>query len=360
MVAYIKRLAVTRKAWLPEADFQQGIALCQALPGATAMQCAAYVGLRVRGLRGAVCAYIGFGLPAFLLMLALSIAYQHALQFHAVTAMLTGLRAVVVALVANAAWTFGRSSVKRARQAMLAFTTASLFFLGGSPFLIVAAAGLSGALFLRGPIQTPVSNSLPRIAGWRTLRAPAVVLGLGACLTVALVLVNGEFAKLGLVMLKVDLFAFGGGFASVPLMFSEVVDVRHWLPANVFMDAIALGQVTPGPIVITATFVGYQVAGLAGATVGTVCVFLPSLFGVVLVEPWFDRLRSSARFRGATQGLVLSFVGLLASVTVQFARVMPWNALSGAISSLALTALLLKVDILWVVLAGAVASAVIM
>ena len=81
---------------------------------------------------------------------------------------------------------------------------------------------------------------------------------------------------------------------------------------------------------------------------------------MVLVEPWFDRLRSSARFRGATQGLVLSFVGLLASVTVQFARVMPWNALSGAISSLALTALLLKVDILWVVLAGAVASAVIM
>jgi chromate transporter len=360
MVAYIERLAVTRKAWLAEDEFQQGVALCQAVPGATAMQCAGYVGLRVRGLRGAVCAFVGFGLPAFLLMLSLSIGYEHALQLHAVTSMLAGLRALVVALVANATWAFCRSSVKGLREGTISLATAALFFLGGSPFLIVVAAGLMGALLLRGRGQAPRSESPPRTAGRGALRAPLMVLGLGAALVVALFLLDGKLAQLGLVMMKVDVFAFGGGFASVPLMLREVVDARNWVPANVFMDGIALGQVTPGPIVITATFVGYQVAGLAGAVVGTVCIFLPSLFAVVLVEPWFDRLRSSAVFRGATQGLVLSFVGLLASVTVHFARLIPWSVPSAILATSAMAALLLQVDVLWVVLACAAVSAFVM
>ena len=359
MVAYIKRLAVTRKAWLAEDEFQQGVALCQAVPGATAMQCAGYVGLRVRGLRGAVCAFVGFGSPAFLLMLSLSIGYQHALQLQTVTSMLAGLRALVVALVANATWAFCRSSVKGLREGAIALATAALFFLGGSPFPIVVAAGLTGALLLRGHGQAPRSESPPRTAGG-ALRAPALVLGFGAALVVALFLLDGRLARLGLVMMKVDVFAFGGGFASVPLMLREIVDARSWVPANVFMDGIALGQITPGPIVITATFVGYQVAGLAGALVGTVCIFLPSLFALVLVEPWFDRLRSSAAFQGATRGLVLSFVGLLASVTVHFACLVPWSVPSALLAASAMAALLLQVDVLWVVLASAAVSAVVL
>jgi chromate transporter len=360
MVAYIRRLAVTRKGWLSEDDFQQGVALCQAVPGATAMQCAAYVGLRSRGLRGAVLAYVGFGLPAFLLMLSLSVAYQHAIQFHLATSMLAGIRALVVALVANATWAFGRSSVKGLREATISLAAAALFLLGISPFLIVAAAGLAGAILLRRPVQPLWQEFPPQIAAWQVLRLPAQVFAFGAVLVVALSLLNGQLARLALVMMKVDVFAFGGGFASVPLMFREVVDVRHWVPANVLMDGIALGQVTPGPIVITATFVGHQVAGLTGAIVSTICVFLPSLFAVVLVEPWFGRLRSSSLFRGATQAFVLSFVGLLASVTIQFARLTPWSVPSAIIATLALTALLCKIDVLWVVLAGAIVSALIM
>jgi chromate transporter len=357
MVAYIRRLAVTRKSWLSEDEFQQGVALCQAVPGATAMQCAAYVGLRVRGLRGAVLAYAGFGLPAFLLMLALSIAYQHAMQLQPVTSMLVGLRALVVALVANATWAFGRSSVKGLREATISLAAAALFLLGISPFLIVVAAGLAGAMLIRRPVEPPPQNSPPQTAGWQALRSPALVLAFGAVLVVILALLNGQLLRLALVMMKVDVFAFGGGFASVPLMFQEVVTVRQWVPANVLMDGIALGQVTPGPIVITATFVGHQVAGFAGAIVSTICVFLPSLFAVVLVEPWFGGLRSSPLFRGATQSLVLSFVGLLASVTIQFALLTPWNVPSTIIAILALAALLHKIDVLWVVLVGAVVSA---
>jgi chromate transporter len=360
MVAYIKQLAVGRKKWLSKDEFQQGVALCQAVPGATAMQCAAYVGLRTRGLGGAVAAYLGFGLPAFVLMLSLSVAYQHAVQLHAVTSMLAGLRAIVVALVANSAWTFARSSVKRLREGAISLATAVLFLLGANPFLIVVAAGVAGAFFLRGPVQAQQEGPAPQLAGWRALRSPAVVAAFGIAIIAALFLLDRKLMTLGLVMMKVDAFAFGGGFASVPLMFREVVGARSWVPANVFMDGIALGQVTPGPIVITATFVGHQVAGLAGAVVGTVCIFLPSLFVLVLAAPWFERFRSSARFRGASQALVLSFVGLLVSVTIQFARLTPWSVSSAIIASLALLALVRKVDVLWVVLAGATVSALVL
>jgi chromate transporter len=360
MVAYIKRMAVTRKEWLPEPEFQQGVALCQAVPGATAMQCAAYVGWRVRGLAGAVCAYVGFGLPAFILMLSLSVAYGHAVHIGVVTSMLAGLRALVVALVANAVWTFGRSSIKGARHAALAVTTAGLFFVGLSPFVIVVGAGLAGSLLLPAVRRQPPPTSRPRASAMAALRAPAMVLLTGGILVASLLVLAPALASLGLVMMKVDVFAFGGGFASVPLMFREIVDARHWVAGNVFMDGIALGQVTPGPIVITATFVGYQAAGLAGAVVGTVCIFMPSLFTVVLVEPWFDRLRASPRFQAATQGLVVSFVGLLASVTVHFGRLVHWNLASTLLGASALTALLLKVDVLWVVLAGAIASMIVL
>jgi chromate transporter len=360
MVAYIKRLAVARKAWLPEHEFQQGVALCQAVPGATAMQCAAFVGLRVRGLRGAVCSYLGFGLPAFLLMISLSIAYEHTREFDWVTSMLAGLRALVVALVAYAAWTFARSSVGGLREAAICAATGLAFYLGVTPFLIVAAAGAAGALLLRRPGQALQADSSPPVPALRALRPAAIVLAFGALFVAVLLLVDRELARLGLVMMKVDVFAFGGGFASIPLMLREVVDVRHWMSAGVFMDGIALGQVTPGPIVITATFVGYQVAGAAGAVVATLGIFLPSLFAVVLVDPWFSRLQRSPVFGAAAQGLVLSFVGLLAAVTAEFARLTAWNLPSAIMAALALAALLLKVDVLWVVLVGAVASALIL
>ncbi len=359
-VAYIRLMAVTRKGWIKDEEFQQGVALVQAVPGATAMQCAAFVGLRVRRLKGAVAAYLGFGLPAFTLMLVLSVAYKHFGRLPAVTAVLMGLRALVVALVANAAWSFCRTSIKRPAEIPFCFATAALFFLGGSPLLIVVTAGLAGVLLLR-PTSTERTEALARQVDLRrALRAPAAVFSFGTVLIGALLLADRQLADLGFVMMKVDLLAFGGGFASVPLMFGEIVRVHRWMPAQAFMDGIALGQVTPGPIVITATFVGHYLAGLRGAIVATTCVFLPSLFVLVLAEPWFLRLRSNAAFLRASRGVALSFVGLLASVTVHFALVTPWSLPTLTLAVLGLAALLLKVDILWVVLAGAVASALLL
>ena len=119
------------------------------------------------------------------------------------------------------------------------------------------------------------------------------------------------------------------------------------------MDGIALGQVTPGPIVITATFVGYQVARLAGAFVGTVAVFSPSFLMLLITVPYFDRLQHSLLFRRALRGILASFVGLLLAVTVQFAAAVSWTVPSIFLALAAFAALWFKIDILWVVLVGA-------
>jgi chromate transporter len=158
-------------------------------------------------------------------------------------------------------------------------------------------------------------------------------------------------------MSKIDLIAFGGGFASVPLMFHEIVEVRSWMDASTFLNGIVLGQFTPGPIVITATFVGYLVHGLLGALVATIAIFLPSFLILVGVAPWFDRLRTSPWFTRAIGGVLCSFVGLLFTVTVRFALNVHWDWPHLALGAAALTALVLKVDILWVVVAGTAISA---
>lgn len=357
MVAYIKRLAVAEERWLSEEDFRRGLALSQALPGATAMQCAAFVGLRTRRLGGAVAAYVGFGLPAFFLMLGLSVAYSQAAGLATVASRLPGLRGLAVALVAFASWEFGRSSLAGLAGALIAGVSAAVFLLGGNPILTIAGAGLLGSIILRGPTAPPPSGGF-RVIGWKAIRPAILVLAVAAGLASTLLLLPTRLGTLGLLMMKVDLFAFGGGLASVPLLLREVVDIRGWMTVNAFMDGIALGQVTPGPVVITATFVGFQVAGIPGALLGTVCIFLPSLFMIILAEPWFLRLQSSAICQAATRGLTLSFVGLLVSVAVQFARAASWSLPSVLIAALALAALLAKVNVVWVVLGGAAASAV--
>jgi chromate transporter len=176
----------------------------------------------------------------------------------------------------------------------------------------------------------------------------------------ALYFVNTKLFNLALMMLRIDLFAFGGGFGSLPLMLHEIVNVRGWMDYRTFMDGIALGQVTPGPIIITATFVGYLAYGFAGAIVATTAIFTPSFLILITVTPLFDRLKTSAHFLKATEGILASFVGLLFFVTVQFLLNVPWDGIKVFVGLAALTALLKKVDVLYVVLISAVISIIVM
>jgi chromate transporter len=353
MVPYIGELAVKRKKWLDEETFKAGTVLAQSIPGATAMQTAAYVGLQAGGVSGALASYVGFGLPAFLLMLVFSSLYAASRSLPWVASLFAGLQVIVVAIVANGTYTFGRSSLKHYVHVLLAAAAAAAFGLGVSPFYVILGAALAGILLLREkPERQPAKPTKKRI--------PAVPLvSLLAILALGLVflsLVRPGLFSLALLMMKVDLFAFGGGFASLPLMLQEVVHVRGWMDARTFMDGIALGQVTPGPIVITAAFVGYLTHRLLGAVAATVAIFTPSFMLLILTAPFFNRLKGSAVFLKATQGVLASFVGLLLFVTIKFALAVPWDLFRILLVLASLVALIKKVDLLYIVLIGAALS----
>jgi chromate transporter len=354
MVAYIGDLSVKRKKWLDQETFKNGVVLCQSIPGATAIQVAAYVGLQTRGVVGALASYIGFALPAFVLMLVFSSLYAVSRSLPWVTALFAGLQVIVVAIVANATYAFGKTSLINYKQVLVAAGSALAFGLGLSPFYVILGAALCGVLLMKGkPLSEPMTNQ----GNYESTTIPLfVLLGILGVSLLFLYLLRPALFGLALLMLKIDLFAFGGGFASIPLMLQEVVNVRGWLDSKTFMDGIALGQVTPGPIVITATFVGYLVHGLPGALVATIAIFTPSFLLLVGTAPFFHRLKQSSIFSNATQGILASFVGLLLYVTVRFALAVPWDILRVSLVVAVLVALIRKVDLLYIVLIGATVS----
>jgi chromate transporter len=360
MVAYIRKMAVERNQWLDEATFRDGVALCQTIPGATAMQTAAYVGLRARGLPGAAACFVGFGLPAFCFMVILSAFYARTHDLPLVLAAFQGLRAMTVAIVANATLTFGKQSLTRLADIIIAVLAAALFALKVNPIAVILLAALLGLLLYRGQSKPkPQATDKSAIDVRSRWRVTPLLLVVAASLALLFMASRGLF-DLAALMFRIDLFAFGGGFASVPLMYHEIVDVRSWMDSETFMNGIALGQVTPGPIVITATFVGYWLYGIAGAIVATVSVFLPSFLMVVGIVPYFDRLRASDYFNRCMSGILASFVGLLLSVTIQFGLDVPWDVPLTVLASASLVALVLGVEVLWVVLVGIALSMMIL
>jgi chromate transporter len=358
MIAYIKELSVNRNKWLDEETFKDGVSLCQSIPGATAMQMAAYVGLRSKGLIGALLSYTGFGLPAFTLMLILSFAYVGAHEFPFAVSLFKGLQVIVVAIIANATYSFGKDILRNYRTIILALISAALLLSGVSPFVVIIGAAFTGPLFFANPVSPVLTAHLGK-GGQGEFKQVLLLFFIFLTGLAVLYIANIKLFTLATLMLKIDLFAFGGGFASVPLLLHEIVDVRRWIDGKTFMDGIALGQITPGPIVITATFVGYVMYGFAGALVATVAIFTPSFLILAVVTPFFDRLKTSKYFVGATKGILASFVGLLFYVTIKFAVAVPWDFVRVLLALGTLTALIRKIDILYVVLIGAVLSIII-
>jgi chromate transporter len=357
MVAYIRKMAVEKKRWLDDHSARDGVALSQTIPGATAMQMSAYVGFRARGVAGAAASFIGFGLPAFLFMMILSALYARTHTLPAVVSAFNGLQAIVVALVANATLSFGRASIKNWRNVINALIAAGLFGLKVSPILVIVIAAFLGMILYNKEPVLPATIPTKKAHAPKSFILLLLATGIGFGLVFFL---DRKLFDLTTLMFRIDLFAFGGGFASVPLMFYEVVQVRSWLDGPTLLNGIVLGQVTPGPIVITATFIGYLLKGPLGALLATVCVFLPSFMIVVGIVPYFDRLRSSPYFKKVITGILCSFVGLLLTVTIRFALDIPWDVSRILLSGAAFVALILKVDILWVVLIGTVISLIIL
>jgi chromate transporter len=233
---------------------------------------------------------------------------------------------------------------------------AVLFWFRVHPIAVIFLAALAGLVLVRpGAFPDRSPEDCPRAPS--PVKPLLILLGAAAAGAILLAVFRPALLGLAALMMKIDLFAFGGAFASVPLMYHEIVGVHRWMDGPTFLNGIVLGQVTPGPIVITATFAGYWMGGLLGALVATIGIFLPSFLLVIGLAPYFDRLRASRYFEKVIAGVLCSFVGLLMAVTLHFSGNVRWDPPHALIGAAAFAALLVKVDILWVVVAGTIVSA---
>lgn len=354
MIAYIKELVVWKYKWSEESVFEQGLALCQTLPGPMVVNTASYLGLRLKGIPGMLACFTGFLLPSALMMFAFSGLYYKSYHMPVLTSVFNGLQVIVVVIIIKATSSWGRETLKTRRDVLLALIT-TLVLLGKiNPFFVIMGAALAGIIYYdRGGSEA----ASPQLGTAGYGRAALLLFVFFVVFILLLFWFHKNLFDLALVMTKIALFSFGGGYGALPLMFHEVVETRGWLDSKTFLDGVALGQVTPGPILINATFVGYLREGVLGSLVGTLAVFFPGLILVAATTPVFDRLKSSRYFLRATRGIKTSFFGLFLFMAIKFALAIPWNLTKFVLAAAALAALVKKIDLLYVVLIGTALSA---
>jgi len=351
MTAHVRKHVVEKKGWLNGNTFDSGLALCQVIPGAIIMQLVAFIGLKLKGIKGAVLCFISFGLPAFLIMFILSVIYKHSKNLSTVELILKGLRVIIVAIVANAAYIFGENNFKNVNDWVIAVIAGVLFLTKLHPALVLLAAAILGLVLTKK--EGNVSSEIVRIKTFRFFLILIVSVTVGAGI---LFFVSREYFVLWTVMLRIDLFSFGGGLASMPIMYHEFVDLFGWFDEKTFMDGVILGQVTPGSIIIAATFFGYMHFGILGSIFSTISVFTPSFLILMGLIPFFDRLKTSPQFNKVVNGILCSFVGLLTIVTYRFTMGIQWNVYYIIIVIIAFILLAKKIDAIWIVLGGVILS----
>jgi chromate transporter len=379
VLAQIRNLTVRKRHWLTDSEFAEAVALAQALPGTSAGNSVTYIGVRLRGWRGAAAAMSGFILPSMLIMIALAILYKHLHDLAGSERFFHGLNGAVVALILVTAWRMGKNILTRNWQwlvAVLAFLAVALF--EATVLEVVLAAGLIGIYIdsfaekqwqrwrtLRTLIGRRRSRIRTRLARQRRLRKQpkeeereeSLTLRSVAVLALAMPLI-AKFSlliTLAAIFLRIGSVTFGGGLVMVPLIESEVVNTHHWLTHQEFADAFALGQITPGPVLITATFVGYRVAGTLGALVATISIFLPAFVITIAAASSLRRFRNNEQVQSFLRGVSPAVVGLLlaAALSVGRAGIHSWVGLS--IMALAIFTLVrFRPNAFWVILGAGV------
>lgn len=352
------RRAILRKGWLSDEELQESLAFCQLLPGSLVTQLAAHVGWRLRRGPGAAVALTTYMLPAFLLMTALSAIYFRFGQVTAIATGLKGLRAATVGIVAWATFSLARIALKEWRALIIALAATAAFLLDANIVLVLLLAGGIGMVAL--PRESlPTTGVMTRRDRAETRRAllwaGSITMAL-AGLIVAARWWAPFYPALGAAFVKINLLAFGGGYTAAPLMYDAAVRQHAWVSAPEFVDGLTLGQVTPGPVIITATFIGYKLGGLAGALFSTLCVFLPSAVLLVVLAPEVQRLR---RLRAVTRligGLLAAFIGMLLFVLWQVAGAGIVDLLTCAIALGSIVSLRLLPNPIWTVLGAIIVA----
>ncbi|HOA75782.1 MAG TPA: chromate efflux transporter [Phycisphaerae bacterium] len=346
-LAMMEDEVVRRRRWMTSQEFLDLIAVTNLIPGPNSTEMAIHIGHRQAGWRGLVVAGTCFILPAFAIVLALSWLYVRYRSLPVTTGILLGVQPVVIAIIAQALWRLGRTACKSRMLAGLGVVAAGASLAGVHELLVLfGCAVFAGGVYLfRKRMQfgdgATLRSLAPFVLGAASgVPASAPAAGLGSLFWI--------FAKIGSVL-------YGSGYVLVAFLRSDFVERHGWLTEAQLLDAVAIGQVTPGPLFTTATFIGYVIAGPAGAVWSTLGIFLPAFIFVAISAPFVPRLRSSALAAEVLDGLTMGSVALMLAVTLQLAYASLTSPVSWALALGSLLVLLwFKLNATWLMAAGVV------
>lgn len=324
-----------KRGWLPKENFVEGLALVNMLPGAGATQLGIFLGFTRAGWWGGLLAGLCFVLPAFVIMLVLTWTYYRYGALPLMRGVFYGLTPVVVGIFAVAVQRLGRAAIKDAKQIGLALASALVLYFtttGIVPVLLMAGA-LGVALY--GAKTWGVVAVLSLVLMYGVLQwMGGVLLAPGASVDPS----AAGVWDIGAFFFKVGAFTFGGGLSMLAFMQDQVVNQLHWLTQQQFLDGLALSQLTPGPILMVAAFVGYQKASFGGALVGAIAIFLPSFLLMLGILPMFERIKRIVWMKSALKGISPAVIGMIAVALVQMLpqAVPDWMTAVLAIATIAL------------------------
>ena len=302
LVGYMQKDLVDERRWIAQQDYLEGLAFSQLAPGPLAAQLAMYLGHVRAGLWGATIVGVAFILPSFLMVIAIGELYVRMGGTHIIAALFYGIGAAVIGIIARSALKLVKTALKKdwlLWGVFLALTISTAITEREIVWLFLASG------FLVMLVRTP---PMP----WKSRAA--------MCLFAPLSLSLGKTGALLTFFLKASLFVFGSGLAIVPFLHGGIVQEHHWLNEAQFLDAVAVAMITPGPVVITAAFIGYLVAGFAGACAAGLGVFLPVYLFVILAGPSYRRFSRYTQIRSFVQGVTAAATGAIAGAVVVLGR----------------------------------------
>jgi chromate transporter len=356
-LAMMEEEFVRRRRWITHAQFLDRLATANLIPGPSSTEVAIFVGQLKRGWRGLIVAGCCFIIPAAAIVSVIAWAYVRFGSLPKVEGVLSAIKPAVVAIVIQALGKLGRTGVRTTLLAVIAVLAAVLSLLGVSPGLVLVFAGLVSAAALAmknrsmgaGVVEFQNVAGLQKVFGLPKVVAGAMaVAAMGAAFPVGL-------GRLFLSFLKVGSVVFGSGYVLLAFLQTEFVERLHWLTEKQLIDAVAVGQFTPGPVFTTATFIGYVVAGWVGAVVATVGIFLPGFVLVAVSGPLIPRLRRSAVAAAVLDGVVAGSLALMAVVTWQLGKASMVDRTTLVVFGVSLIALLrFRLNSAWLIAAAAV------
>ncbi len=350
-LAMMEEEFVRRRRWITQAEFLDRMAAANLIPGPSSTETTIFIGQLKRGWRGLIVAGSCFLLPAAVIVSMIAWAYVRYGALPQVAGMLYAIKPVVVAIVIQALWKLSKTGVRTKLLAAIAALAVVLNLFGLGPIMVLLIAGMISAAALWLKIKMRM-KSRPA-----TVSVAALPKFFAAALATAATAAALPFSlwRLFLSFLKIGSVIFGSGYVLLAFLQSEFVERLHWLTEKQLIDAVAVGQFTPGPVFTTATFIGYILGGWLGAIVATVGIFLPGFLLVAASGPLLPRIRRSPVISAALDGVVAGSLALMAVVTWQLGRAAIVDRMTIAIFVVSVVALLrFRVNSVWLIGAAAV------